>query len=114
MRIELLDDCVFLWQGIKPPPMVSIEDNDLDRWFWQWARNRTESGIHKGDGILLIHAHGRFTRGAHRQDLQGVELLKHIRLTPSLGTANAWHAIVYSFEPLETILARRPGDLILK
>jgi CheY-like chemotaxis protein len=93
--------------------MVSIKDDDLDQWFWRWARNVRDSGIDKSDGIYLIHAHGRFTQGAHRQDLQGVELLKHIRLTPWLGVASTWHAIVYSFEPLEAILARRPGDLIL-
>ncbi len=64
-------------------------------------------------GMYLIHANGCFVPGVSRQDLQGVEILKHIRLTYSLGEMRRWHAVVYSFEPLENILRRKPENLIL-
>jgi CheY-like chemotaxis protein len=115
MRIVLLDDCRFPWEGVEiSSSSGAIQADDLDRWFWHWARDGMNAGTLLGDGLFLIHAHGRFTPSAHAQDLQGVGLLKHIRLTPWLGSARTWHAIVYSFEPLEDILARKPGDLILK
>jgi len=113
MHIELLDDCAFPWQGAAVTPCsVSPEDN-LDRWFWTWAREHRARLYALTRGIFLINANGRFTSGAHRQDLQGMEVLKHIRVTPWLGSIATWHAIVYSFEPLDDILARKPGDLIL-
>ena len=115
--IALLDDCGFQWKGISPTPVSSLDgasSNNLDEWFWQWAQKRRNGLELQTTGVFLIHAHACFTRDVHRQDMQGVELLKHIRLTPWLGNARSWHAIVYSFEPLEQVLARKPGNLILK
>ena len=114
MHIELLDDCGFHWEDVEPhDPLSTIKADDLASWFWLWALERRKADALGADGLFLIHAHGRFTSGAHRQDLQGIEILKHIRLTPGLETVNTWHAIVYSFEPLEQILSRKPGSLIL-
>lgn len=116
MHVELLDDCRLPWQGVNPFATPPVPDDNLDLWFWHWAQARLHSRVDPlpGEGLFLINAHGRFARGAHRQDLQGVEVLKHIRLTPWLGSARGWHAIVYSLEPLDDILSRKPGDLVLK
>lgn len=116
MHVELLDTGGFVLEFPPPEnwqPASTIQADDLDRWFWEWARDREDRGAFRSEGLFLIHANGRFTRRAHHQDLQGVELLKHIRLTRWLGPVRAWHAIVYSFEPLTSILSRKPGDLIL-
>lgn len=118
-HIEIIDNGALRWNGIdlaaEPLPASTIHADDLDQWFWEWARAcaRKDSGVFQQDGVFLIHANARFTPGASRQDLQGIELLKHIRLTRWLGPARTWHAIVYSFEPLVEILSRKPGDLIL-
>lgn len=117
MHIELFDTSGFAWSGLAFPPVETppstIQAEDLDRWFFEWACDRKGKGALQKEGLFLIHANGRFTRRAHQQDLQGIEILKHIRLTRWLGPAQAWHAIVYSFEPLTSILGRKPGDLIL-
>jgi CheY-like chemotaxis protein len=117
MRIIRADDLRLDW-------VLPTNDSDiracsvgrtLDEWFAEigkaWTQDKT---IYNAPaGLYLIHAHGKFTNQANRQDLEGVELLKHIRLTDWLGALQSWHAIVYSFEPLENILRRKPGDLIL-
>lgn len=76
--------------------------------------------------IFLIHGNAKLTASAWRQECEGVEFLKHLRLTPppydvprESERATSWerircaHAIVYSFESLENILRRTPGNLIL-
>jgi CheY-like chemotaxis protein len=113
LRIHLLDDIAFPWQGVEAATQPHILAKDLDTWFWEWARQCKVSRAFEGDGLFLIHANGRFSVDAHRQDLQGLDILKHIRLTPWLRKASTWHAVVYSFEPLKDILSRKPGALIL-
>jgi hypothetical protein len=117
MRIIRADDLRLDW--VLPTNDSDIRacsvGRSLDEWFVEigkaWTQDKT---IYNAPaGLYLIHAHGKFTNQANRQDLEGVELLKHIRLTDWLGALQRWHAIVYSFEPLEDILRRRPGDLIL-
>lgn len=121
--IALLDDCKFQWNGISPTPEAAqlrtvspcqSPPKDLEEWFWLWAKERKSTFESSRIGVFLIHAHACFSPDAHRQDMQGVELLKHIRLTPWIGASRCWHAIVYSFEPLEQVLQRRPENLILK
>ena len=131
MKMIQFDDCDFPWSvppGISRFPHGGSTQHgaisDLDEWFYTFAQTEGwfskatgssasgREGTKQESGILLIHANGCFTRRASRQELEGIEILKHIRLTDGLGV-RAWHAIVYSFEPLEDILRRKPGSMIL-
>lgn len=117
------DDCNFRWQ-LCADVVQSIgrsPTENLDTFFGAWASAWHEHSLAQTagansqwprNGVLLIHANGCFTTGARRQDLQGVDILKHIRLTRWLDM-RWWPAIVYSFETLEAILRRQPGSLIL-
>jgi CheY-like chemotaxis protein len=117
MKVVHFDDGDFEWA--LPPWDIERPLRDrsvsLDDWFnvlaESWAANKSLAG--GSAGVFLIHANGQFTGLVNRQDLQGVEILKHIRLTDLPGDMRTWHAIVYSFEPLEHILRRKPGNLIL-
>lgn len=91
----------------------SLHGATLDAAFTNWARIFRAQYSSEAVGVIMIHANGIFTADGRRQDLQGVDILKHIRLTPWLEQARTWHAVVYSFEPIEQILSRRPGNLIL-
>ena len=113
LPVEVLDECQSHWcdAGFLQEDLVA---RSLEEWFWKWAEPRRAKYAGGARGILLIHANGLFTSSAaRRQSSEGVELLKHIRLTTWLGEMRKWHAIVYSFEPMEHILRRRPGNLIL-
>jgi CheY-like chemotaxis protein len=112
MRAEILDDCD-LPVLVGTAPLRLPKTYTVDQWFSLWARHYRIQMACDGVGALLIHAHAVVTEGGRRQDLQGIELLKHVRMTPWLRRLRSWHAIVYSFEPLEDILRRTPGNLIL-
>lgn len=117
MTILHFDDAAFSW-NIPTKDVVNYAgagDDSLDDWFFGLAKDWTcnKNITCASAGLYLIHAHGCFTKLANRQDLEGVEILKHIRLTNWLGQMRQWHALIYSFEPLEDILRKKPGDLIL-
>lgn len=63
--------------------------------------------------VFLIHVNHKRTKSALRQDQEGVELLKHIRLTEELGDYRNSHVVLYSFEEQLQLLNRKPGNLIL-
>lgn len=107
-----LDDCRFLVAEVAdscPIPRGATIEAAFTAWALDFRIRHSADAV----GTFLIHANGVFTPDGCRQQLQGVELLKHIRLTPWLGRARTWHAVVYSFEPIEQILRRTPGNLIL-
>jgi len=114
IHIELFDDCDFHWNEVLLPTRDRVVGDNLDNWFSKWALNWRKEDSPQKQGMFLIHANALLTGSGSRQELQGIELLKHIRLTPSIGKAQSWHAIVYSFESAEDILSRNPGDLIVK
>jgi CheY-like chemotaxis protein len=112
MPLVRLDD-LGLWQleGVdcRPAPRATTVAEAFSAWALDFRTRHSPDAV----GAFLIHANGVFTPDGRRQDLQGVELLKHIRLTRWLGSVRTWHALVYSFEPLEQIFRRTPGNLIL-
>ncbi|MCI0611595.1 response regulator, partial [bacterium] len=65
------------------------------------------------DGMFLFNINLKTTPFSFRQDQNGVELLKHIRLTEELGDARNLHAVLYSFEAQLELLKRKPGNLIM-
>lgn len=67
----------------------------------------------KADSLFLINVNVKIRPFSARQHQEGVELLKHIRLTEELGDARNSHAMLYSFEPQLELLKRKPGNLIL-
>lgn len=63
--------------------------------------------------IFVIHVHARVTVNSYRQSQDGVEVLKHIRLTEELGSLRTAHVVLCSFEDPVALLARKPGNLII-
>jgi CheY-like chemotaxis protein len=70
--------------------------------------------------LFLIHANAAITERGMRQACEGIEFLKHLRLTERTidgcdlpAEMRRAHAVVHSFESLENILRRKPEDLIL-
>ena len=75
--------------------------------------------------VFVIEAHIRLTNSSRATDYEGIECLKHIRLTrdlnweedtdgkPKKRSLGRSHAIVHSWAPLPKILAAKPGNLIL-
>jgi len=118
MPIFQFDDCAFEFaKDLRPVPFKRAkgDQSSLQDWLHKTAMP-VLSGFaadKSSEGIYLIHAHGVFSADGTRQSLEGVEVLKHIRLTESLGEARWWHAILYSFEPRESILLRKNQDLII-
>lgn len=99
---------------LKPREGPSIlSDSSIDDYFAEHCAQSLVRLRDRETGVFVIHAHGLFSGRSNRQNLEGVTLLKHIRLSPWLGQLANWHAIVYSFESLESILKRKPDALIL-
>jgi CheY-like chemotaxis protein len=67
----------------------------------------------KTDSRFLINVNLKLKPFSARQHQEGVELLKHIRLTEELGAGRDTHVILYSFEEQLQLLRRKPGNLIL-
>jgi CheY-like chemotaxis protein len=65
------------------------------------------------DGLLVVCADWKPFETSRRYELNGVRLLKHLRLTPELGDHRRMHAIVFSFEPVEELIRRQPGSQML-
>jgi CheY-like chemotaxis protein len=65
--------------------------------------------------LIVIYAHALLTEHAFRQDYEGVELLKHLRVANSqtLGDLRRCHIIIVAWESAEEIVRRRPGNIIL-
>lgn len=65
--------------------------------------------------LFLIHVNLKPTTFSTRQEQEGIELLKHIRLTDKdeLGEGRNAHVVLYSFEEQLELLKRKPGNLIL-
>lgn len=65
--------------------------------------------------LFLIHVNLKPTKFSTRQDQEGIELLKHIRLTDKaeLDDGRNTHVILYSFEDQLELLKRKPGNLIM-
>jgi CheY-like chemotaxis protein len=107
------------------PPVVESAGPSVNYIFDKWMTGALDYPLERNDTILfLIHANAQLTPGSWLQECEGVEFLKHLRLTSpqdsdSPERSARWerircaHAIVYSFESLEHILRRRAGDLIL-
>ena len=64
-------------------------------------------------GILVVCADWKPFESSRRFEQNGVRLLKHLRLTPELGELRRMHVIVLSFEPVEELIRRKPGSLVL-
>lgn len=71
-------------------------------------KNATEN-----DGLLVVCADWKPFGISRRYEQNGVRLLKHLRLTPELGDLRRMHAVVLSFEPVEELIRRAPGSLVL-
>lgn len=65
------------------------------------------------DGLLVVCADWKPFETSRRYEQNGVRLLKHLRLTPELGDLRRMHAVVLSFEPVEELIRRTPGSLVL-
>lgn len=65
------------------------------------------------DTIFLVHVNLKATTFSARQDQEGIELLKHIRLTEAMGNGRNTHVVLYSFEEQLNLLKRKPGNLIM-
>ncbi|MBX7136273.1 MAG: hypothetical protein K1X67_26690 [Fimbriimonadaceae bacterium] len=63
--------------------------------------------------IFVIHVHAKITANSYRQSQDGVEILKHIRLTEELGHLRTAHVVLCSFEDPIALLTRKPGNLII-
>lgn len=63
--------------------------------------------------IFVIHVHAKVTANSYRQSQDGVEVLKHIRLTEELGHLRTAHVVLCSFEDPIGLLTRKPGNLII-
>jgi len=118
MRCLVFDDLGALHTKVDLPHIERevfgpTESVSLDDYFADHCAQKLRKWKAERHGIIVLYAHGRFSKNARRQDLQGVDLLKHIRLSPWLDHLSSWHAVVYSLESLEQILDRRPGNLVL-
>ena len=65
-----------------------------------------------GEAIFLVGLNAKLSSLSYRQDQDGVELLKHIRLTEELGALRNAHVVLYSFETVGALLRRKPGNLM--
>lgn len=65
-----------------------------------------------GETIFLVGLNAKLSGLSFRQDQDGVELLKHIRLTEELGALRNAHVVLYSFETVGALLSRKPGNLM--
>lgn len=65
------------------------------------------------DNLFLINVNLKTRPSTHRQDQEGVELLKHIRLTKELGVIHNLHVVLYSFEEQLELLKRKTNNLIM-
>lgn len=63
--------------------------------------------------IFIIHVHAKVTKYSYRQSQDGVEVLKHIRLTEEIGHLRNAHVVLCSFEDPVALLTRKPGNLII-
>jgi DNA-binding NarL/FixJ family response regulator len=116
--------------------VMTVEES-RGSWLSKWVANDTEieqvqveppDGLHDVDGLcsfileqiakerpalLVVAADWRPFPRARRVDQHGVTLLKHLRLTDGLGDLARIHVVLYSFEPVQSLLRRKPGNLIL-
>ncbi|MEQ1789562.1 MAG: hypothetical protein ABL857_03870, partial [Rickettsiales bacterium] len=65
------------------------------------------------DALFLININLKATSNSKRQQQDGVELLKHIRLTEELGEARNFHVALYSFEEQLELLESKPENLMI-
>lgn len=65
-----------------------------------------------GETIFLVGLNAKLSSLSFRQEQDGVELLKHIRLTEELGALRNAHVVLYSFETVGSLLSRKPGNLM--
>jgi len=63
--------------------------------------------------VLVVNLNLKVCGRSLRFDEDGVELVKHVRLTPSLGGGRTCHAVLYTFERTADLLLRRPGNLVI-
>jgi hypothetical protein len=63
--------------------------------------------------LFLINVNLKINKHSTRQHQEGIELLKHIRLTEELGDGRNTHVILYSFEEQLQLLKRKPENLIM-
>lgn len=63
--------------------------------------------------LFLVNVNLKINKYSARQYQEGVELLKHIRLTEILGDGRNAHVVLYSFEEQLQLLKRKPGNLIM-
>lgn len=104
---------------------------DIDEFFYQeflgkkWVENNARGeGEMKAlsdlidphldnEAVFLIGVNARMSGCSSRQNQDGVEVLKHIRLTEELRVLCDAHVVLYSFETPEVLLRRKPGNLIM-
>lgn len=72
------------------------------------AQNTADSMV----ALFLIHVNVKLSAHSCRQDEDGIELLKHIRLTEGLGEWRKAHVAICSFEDPQALLRRKPQNLI--
>lgn len=145
MRIFLLDDSDALGRyisNVKPAdahcdvfcvePSYYGKRESLDDFFhailmedaWRMAGDvqggesdslKSLMGNASDEYLFLIHVNLKPTKFSTRQDQEGIELLKHIRLTgkDDLGEGRHAHVVLYSFEDQLELLKRKPGNLIM-
>lgn len=107
----------------SPKELASGRPVHLHPWFEDVALPLLR-GIQEESVLFLIEAHIQVTTHARATDYEGIEFLKHLRLTPLLAVRKGAeanqakkhigrsHAILHSWAPLSTMLDARPGNLI--
>jgi len=98
----------------QPTPSCYIDEGyaDVDGFFDEQVRPLLNVSS-TDDLVILVHLNLKVGPHSRRRDQLGVDLLKHIRLTASLGRRRCCHVALYTFESSASILRRRPGNLIV-
>lgn len=116
------------WPNLGEGAIDKHELSNLDDYFSNLLNEDVWQRIDQQDGscqeimtllassdcnLFLININLKFRATAFRQDQDGVELLKHIRLTEELGEARNFHVALYSFEEQLELLKRKPGNIMM-
>jgi len=92
--------------GTSVPPIV-VKNKTIPELL------RLISTTPKETEAILVSSHLLFDRDTGRYNLNGVELVQHIRLTESLEPVNCLPIIVYGWDDLVSCLKARPDNVIL-
>lgn len=104
-------------KGYRENPVDKFFEDSVNRPAWRNSQKKTFSlkdlNRPAQAAIFLINADLKINESTPRQEQNGVEILKHLRLTEELTELRGAHVVLYSFRSLEQLLRHKPGNLIL-